>query len=690
MPKRPIEILLVEDSPSERLNAVEALENARLLNSLNVVEDGAEAMNYLRGRPPYQDAIRPDLILLDLHLPRKDGREVLAEIKADPLLKSIPVVVLTTSDADAEILSTYHHHVNSYIAKPVDFCRLSEALATMGRYWFEVVTLPPGLEEEAAPGPGRRPTSAGQRHLRLLLIEDSLTDQLIFGHALKEDALPAFEVVWVRSLSEARTRLADGHYDIIVTDLGLPDSEGISTYRSVQSASRGIPIIVLTGLEDGELGHTAVREGAQDYLVKGEMTGRGLRRSIRYAIERAQMETQLRHAQRMEAVGQLAGGIAHDFNNLLTVILGHGHALKNESLSASEAAESVQEILASGQRAADLTRQLLTFSRRQVFNPRVLDLNLMIGDLCRMLRRILGSNITIELQLSGEPMQVRADLGMLEQVLMNLTVNARDAMPEGGKLKLHTGRVRLPAPGSSATLKDVVRLVVTDTGCGMEPETLQRIFEPFFTTKDVGRGTGLGLATVQTIVDQHEGWLSVSSKAGQGTTFAIYLPYQTTPAVSIPAATPDSAPGTGELILVVEDEEPLRDMTVSFLRRKGYRVLEASNASEALILAEEWAERIELLFTDIVMPGGMNGRELAVQLGERLPGLRIVYTSGYSPEFVSPDFKLEDGENFLQKPYPFPRLLSVLKARLCACPTSYPAVARTDECSGRCESGLRV
>ncbi|MBS2038886.1 response regulator [bacterium] len=662
MGKSAFEILLVEDSPTDRLIATEALARSSRPNKLNSVQDGVEALDYLRRRGAYENAVRPDLILLDLNLPRKSGREVLAELKADPQLRTIPVVVLTTSEAEEDIRNAYQHQANSYITKPVDFEQYSQALAAVGDYWSRLVTPPPAPVAPMAP-PASDPFERPAQKRKVLLVEDSASDHLLFRLALQESSTAETELAWAQNLSGARDCLAQGEFDLIVADLGLPDSTGIETFRRLQKIGRGSPILVLTILEDELLGQTALREGAQDYLVKDQMTGRALGRAVAQAIQRAQHQARLQRSQQMEAIGQLAGGIAHDFNNLLTIIQGHGQVLSSGDAEPQEAAEAVGEILAATRRAAELTRQLLTFSGRQRLNRRVLDLNQVVGDWAKVLRRLLEEKITLSLQLTSAPMPVRADLGMLELLLTNLALNARDAMLEGGVLSLQLARVNLLDPGPSARKPgDWVQLTVSDTGCGIAPENLGRVFEPYYTSKDVG--SGLGLATVQSIVEQHSGWLELTSAPGQGTQFRIYLAYQEA-AVSSELADLSTAPsGRGEIILVVEDEAPLRRVTLRNLRRNGYQVLEAKDGHEALELLRDPGLRIDLLFTDLMMPGGLGGRELAVQARALRPELPVLYSSGYSPDLANPQFELEEGRNFLQKPYPFPKLLSSIRAVL--------------------------
>ena len=350
--------------------------------------------------------------------------------------------------------------------------------------------------------------------------------------------------------------------------------------------------------------------------------------------ERREMELQLRQGQKMEAIGRLAGGIAHDFNNLLGVISGYAELVSEQIDPVGEVHNSVEQIRKAAERASALTRQLLAFSRQQVLETRILDLNLIVGDMVKMLPRLLGEDIELQASLDPGLGAVKADQGQIEQVLLNLAVNARDAMPVGGKLAIHTGRVRLDSDLSlkhpSMTPGEYVLLSVSDTGMGMDKQTQTHIFEPFFTTKERGRGTGLGLATVYGFVKQIGGYVWVESEPGVGSTFEIYLPVacEAAPKNGPVAATTASGRGEGT-VLLVEDEESLRTLTRSILEQGGYTVIEACNGMEAIEIARETAGPIHLLLTDMVMPG-MNGQAVAEKIGELFPGIRVAYMSGYT------------------------------------------------------------
>ena len=369
------------------------------------------------------------------------------------------------------------------------------------------------------------------------------------------------------------------------------------------------------------------------------------------------MEEQLRQSQKMEAVGRLAGGVAHDFNNLLTAISGYSDLLLHRLPEYSTLRRDVEEIRKAGDRAAALTRQLLAFSRRQVLQPKVLDLNAVVTNMGQMLRRLIGEDIELSTDLSPSLSRVKADPGQIEQVIVNLAVNARDAMPDGGRITIATADADL-SPAYAAAHPEVrpgphVLLSVADTGHGMDDETQAHLFEPFFTTKERGKGTGLGLATVYGIVQQSGGHIRVNSAADSGSTFLIYLPRVEAPedggqgAVRPPLPRP--SPGT-ETVLLAEDEEVVRRFAREILSGNGYKVLEAGNGREALLLSEAHRGEIHLLLTDVVMPK-MSGRELTERIRPLRPDLRILYMSGYTDDAILRHGVLEDGIPFLQKPF---------------------------------------
>jgi CheY-like chemotaxis protein len=368
-----------------------------------------------------------------------------------------------------------------------------------------------------------------------------------------------------------------------------------------------------------------------------------------------QLEQQFRQAQKMEAVGRLAGGVAHDFNNLLTVISGNADLLLEDLAPEDPHRRDVEEMRKAAESAASLTRQLLAFSRQQVLKPRVLDVNAVLAGAEKLLKRLIGEEIQLVALLGSDLGRVKADPGQLEQVVMNLAVNARDAMPNGGKLTLETANVDLDDTYLQghpvAKPGPYVMLAVSDTGVGMDEHTKARIFEPFFTTKETGKGTGLGLATVYGIVKQSQGFIWVYSEPQHGTTFKIYLPRVDQPAERVQDVVPagESLQGT-ETILIVEDTAGVRAAAGTVLKRRGYTVLEAPDGAAALRRAAEHRGPIALLLTDVVMPG-MSGRDLARQLGAVRPDLRVLFMSGYTDDAIVRHGVLEPGVMYLQKPF---------------------------------------
>jgi len=371
--------------------------------------------------------------------------------------------------------------------------------------------------------------------------------------------------------------------------------------------------------------------------------------------ERRQLEEKFRQAQKMEAVGRLSGGVAHDFNNLLGVIIGYAEFLQENLDPENTLRSSVDEILKAGKRAASLTRQLLAFSRQQVLDPKVLDLNGVVSDMDKMLRRLIGEDVELSTVLGPNLGRLKADQGQLEQVVMNLVVNARDAMPQGGRLVIDTQNMvmddafirRYPYPVQPGPY---VCLTVTDSGIGMDAETKARAFEPFFTTKEKGKGTGLGLSTVYGVVKQSGGYIDIYSAPGAGTTFKIYLPrVDEAIKADAPAGTATSFTGN-ETILLAEDEASLRTLTRNTLELCGYKVLEAKDGIEALQVSDGYKSSIDLLLTDMVMPG-MGGRTLATELTKRRPEIRLAYMSGYTGQTVGSQGPVDPGSVFLLKPF---------------------------------------
>jgi signal transduction histidine kinase/CheY-like chemotaxis protein len=377
--------------------------------------------------------------------------------------------------------------------------------------------------------------------------------------------------------------------------------------------------------------------------------------NVRLLEGEREKEEQLRQSQKMEAIGKLAGGVAHDFNNLLTAITGYSDLSLRRLEAGHPLRRNLEEIKKAGERAATLTRQLLAFSRKQMLQPKVLDLNAVIVDMFKLLQRLIGEDIDLLSSLNPSLGQVKADPGQLQQVLMNLCVNARDAMPQGGKLTIKTSNIYVDGEYAKRHVSvqpgEYVLLSISDTGCGMDARTQERVFEPFFTTKEQGKGTGLGLSTVYGIVKQSGGNIWVYSEVERGTSFKIYLPRFDKPIETVVEKRTEEVSSRGsETVLLVEDEEMVRNMTSEALRESGYRVLEARDTNHALTLCQNFEEEIHLMLSDVVMPV-MSGRVLAEAVAPLRPGMRVLYMSGYTDDHIVHHGVLEEGMNFIEKPF---------------------------------------
>ena len=502
--------------------------------------------------------------------------------------------------------------------------------------------------------------------LRFLHLEDNPLDADLVMATLTESGL-ACTANRVETRSAFLAALKEGTYDLILADYSLPGFDGMSALALARQHAPDIPFLFVSALIGEELAIDAMHQGATDYVLKQRL-GRlvpSVQRALRERDERRerrraeealrQSEKQLRQAQKMEAVGRLAGGIAHDFNNLLTVIMGYSHVLSAELGPDHPLQSKIAETQKAGERAVMLIRQLLAFSRKQPLEPKVLTLNSIVSNLEGMLRRLIGADIRLSITLDPLNSHVRGDQAQLDQVLMNLVVNARDAMPNGGILSIETSRVHLVKSPSyhvqPLTPADYVKLSVSDTGCGMDGQTLSHMFEPFFTTKEEGKGSGLGLSTVFGIVTQCGGAIDVTSRKGHGTRFDIYLPF-----IESDAHPPSPALESGrscrgtETILLAEDDPSVRTLVRDELRKLGYHVMEAKNGVEACLLASQQVGSVHLLLADMVMPG-MGGRELAQHLSVVRPDLRIVFMSGYTDDIGILGGQEEGSTSFLQKPF---------------------------------------
>ncbi|OFW47162.1 MAG: hypothetical protein A3J29_02155 [Acidobacteria bacterium RIFCSPLOWO2_12_FULL_67_14b] len=521
----------------------------------------------------------------------------------------------------------------------------------------------------------------------VLHLEDDVKDaRLIQGHL----ALAGLDcsVVRVEREDDFRAAVARGNFDIILADHTLPDFDGIEALAIARQSCPDVPFICVSGSLGEEPAIEALKSGATDYVLKHSLSrlAPAVRRALQESAERSKrrqaeadvraLEAQLRHSQKLEAVGLLAGGIAHDFNNLLTVINGYCERLLTAVDDDAPARADLDLIHQAGQRAAGLTRQLLAFSRRQVMQPRSLDLNAIVSDIDRILKRVLGERITVATALDPTLGPTQADPGQVEQVLINLAINARDAMPEGGTITIETANKDVSAENTPSGFAPgpYVVLTVRDTGHGMEAETAARIFEPFFTTKEAGKGTGLGLSTVYGIVAQSNGYVAVDTALGHGTAMHVFLP-RIEGAEVVPVTAEDPArPAPGhETLLLVEDEDFVRELLLEFLESAGYTVIEARSAEDALGLVKDTGPAIDLLVTDMVL-SGMNGARLAERLKGMMPRLVTLYISGYPGDEMFADGVFDPGPAFLAKPFTRHALTRKVRETLSARPPVHASV----------------
>lgn len=501
---------------------------------------------------------------------------------------------------------------------------------------------------------------------RVLLVEDDEDDQRLVHEYLRAAGTREFSVERVESLATALDQLAKGGIEAVLLDLFLPDSEGFETFIQVHAQFPNAPVVILTGVGNQELAVRAMSAGAQDYLYKNSLSPEVLVRALRYAVERKQAEQRLRQAQKMEALGHLAGGIAHDFNNLLGIILGNAEILQDCALKGDVPPRAVQRIREAARSAVALIDQLLTFSRGQSLKPAVLNPNDVVEQSVRLLRELIRESIALSVHMDPDAGYIRADRVQMEQVILNLAVNARDAMPRGGTLAIETTNVDIH-DGRFVGYGPVdpgryIMLTVKDTGTGMNAETQAHMFEPFYTTKE--RGTGLGLATVGGVVAQMGGYISVHSEVGRGTTIRVLFPRIEDPVAAAASQSRVSEDTSGsETILLVEDSIALREVAREFLSAGGYTVLEAGSSAEALTKAQRHQGAIDLLLTDVVLPSG-SGREVAMELKRLRPQTAVLYMSGYTASVVADHQEPDATPVLLQKPFTKKQLLNVVREML--------------------------
>ncbi len=621
----------------------------------------------------------PDVVLLDVLMPGMDGFEVCSQLKANLQTRDVPVVFVTALQTErAHRLRALEVGAEAFLSKPIDPAELVAQIRAMLKIKAAALYKRNEARELGKLVAARTQELEQSRFEALRLLEQLRAENEARRRsetALKESEHKFSMLFHASPAWIAITSLADGRF----IDANQAFCEGLGYRREelvghttlelgLYSKSQRTQVIkgALTQPQPHEV-EMRTRSGERRQLLIGServvlgsetcllAAGVDLTERNRAETERLQLTEQLRISQKLEAIGSLAGGVAHDFNNLLSVILNYAEFALEKTVEGDSLREDLLEVRKAGERATALTRQLLAFSRKQMLRPVSLNLNSVVRSTERMLRRILGEDIQVILNLAPDLDVVCADPSQFEQVLMNLVVNARDAMPKGGTLTIHTKNEHL-TENRGAQQIDVepgsyVSLTVTDTGCGIDPQVQAHIFEPFFTTKSQGKGTGLGLSTVYGIVKQSGGTVSVRSEPGLGAIFTVLLPRTTGAVANVQRPTSGSEQRRGtETILVVEDEAALRRVAQRCLENVGYTVLTAADGDEALTLAEQHADTIQLLLTDVVMPR-MNGRELASELQRRRPTLKVLYMSGYTDDAIVHHGVLDQGTWFLGKPF---------------------------------------
>jgi signal transduction histidine kinase len=507
--------------------------------------------------------------------------------------------------------------------------------------------------------------------VNILILEDNPSDLLLLKEALAGGEV-SFQITHAQTREEFKSSLEKNKFDLIISDYGIPSYDGIAALALSKKFHPDTPFILVSGIISEECAVESLKLGATDYIFKdrlgrlGPAVERALQESVdrrerdKNLAERKRLEQQLHRAQKMEAIGQLAGGIAHDFNNLLLVIHGNAELVMHQEKQLSPAAnDCLRQITNAATRGANLVRQLLAFSCKQIIQFQPFNLNQSVGNLLKMVNRIIGEDITVRCQLAENLPPIQADVGMINQVLLNLIVNAKDAMPGGGSLFIETEVINLSdirdhpegRPGK------FVRLTIRDTGSGIPPEILPRIFEPFFTTKDVGKGSGMGLAMVYGVIQQHEGWVEVKSRPGEGAAFMIYLPVNLLASGDWNASLSKPV-GSINKVLLVEDDPDARKFVRTVLEDFDCEIHEAGTGREALELWNAKGKQFDLLITDIIMPGGMNGAQLAGRMRTDKSKLKVILMSGYAPDLA---VNIHPQDYFLQKPYTMESLQEIVR-----------------------------
>jgi PAS domain S-box-containing protein len=648
----PARVLIVDDDDNRKILEVMLAPEGFDLTS---AASGEEALAMVARQPP-------DLILLDIMMPGIDGYEVTSKIKGALATKNIPIIMVTALDSrDARMLGL-SAGAEDFLTKPVDRAELCVRVRNLlrlkayGDYHDKYRQM---LEDEVGSRTAdlvERTHTLEQHATALRRSEERTTYALSAARmGVWEIDVATWQLTWSDTMAPMFGLSPDQAPDTVKAFLALIHADD----RQLVEDS------LATTMRDGtdyEVEFRALWPDGSTHWNAGQARmvrdGRGI--AVRLLgvgtdiSERKSLEAQFRQSQKMEAVGQLAGGIAHDFNNLLTAILGYSTFVIDTFGSHDQQRRAdMEQVIQAGQRAVALTRQLLAFSRKQVLQPAAVDLNALVTGMRQMLGRLIGEDVDLVPVLAPDLGIVRADPGQLEQVLMNLVVNARDAMPSGGRVAIETANVELDQSfmrGVTIARGSYVMLAVSDNGAGMNDATKQRLFEPFFTTKEHGKGTGLGLATVYGIVKQSGGYIWVDSEAGKGAAFKIYLPRAHGKDQAAPVPVIEQIASGTESILLVEDEAGVRLMTRRMLEQAGYQVVDAANPAEAAALFERHAGGFDLLVTDVIMPGS-SGPSLFERLERLRPELKVLYVSGYTDDSIVHQGRIRPGHEFLQKPF---------------------------------------
>ncbi len=638
-------VLIVDDERHNRelLEVLLAAEGYRLSSATS----GEHAITMLASDPP-------DLILLDVMMTGMDGYQTTAAIKGNQATRHIPIILITALDDRQARLLGLNAGAEDFLSKPIDrfeLCARAKNLLRLKAHGDHYGRYSEVLEHEVS----LRTADLVERAAALSRNEERTTF-----------ALGAAQMgVWELDLATSRVTWSETMAEVFGIEAERVPADAAAFFALIHPADRAVIEQSITTAAGDGANEVEFRAQTQDgsirwVAIRARMIRDAQQRPVRLLgmatniNARKSLEAQLRQAQKMEAVGQLAGGLAHDFNNILTAVLGYSEFVIETLEPHDERRADMEEVVKAGKRAAALTRQLLAFCRKQILQPTAVDLNALVTGIRPMLSRIIGEHVDLVAALAPDLGVVRADHGQLEQVLVNLVVNARDAMPAGGRLTVETANVVL----DQSFMKEVViqpgryvMLAVTDSGTGMSEQTKLRLFEPFFTTKEQGKGTGLGLATVYGIVKQSGGYVWVYSEPGKGSAFKVYLPLADPGvAVEAQAATP-SAPVLGtETVLLVEDDDAVRALMATMLQRTGYLVLEAASPALAEAILLEHSASIDLLVADVIMPGG-TGPSLYQRLSALHPELKALFVSGYTNDTVVHQGQLMPGYDFLQKPF---------------------------------------